>query len=66
MIFDYLLIILEGRNILFQDGRLRPISSVKYERALIDIKSMIKTTTKIMIRYAITLSYCKNFKYKLM
>ena len=57
---------LNGMKILFQDGRFRPISSVKYERALIEIKSMIKTTIKIIIRYAITLSYCKNFKYKLM
>ncbi len=56
----------DGKNTLIQDGLLCSTSSVKYERALIEIKSMIKTTMKIIIRYAITLSYCKNLRYKLM
>ncbi len=47
---DYLLIILGGKKTLFQVGRGKSDASVKYERARIDIKSIIKTTTKIIIR----------------
>ena len=39
---------LNGMKILFQDGRLRPISSMKYERALIDIKSMMNEVMQIV------------------
>ena len=57
---------MKGKNTLFHVERGKSISSVKYDRALIEIKSMINTTTKIIIKYAMTLSYCKNFKYRLM
>ena len=44
-------------------GVLKVASSTKYERALIDSKSIITTTKKSIINRAMTLSYCKNLSY---
>lgn len=50
MTSDYFLIILDGKNTLNHEGLDISTSSVKNERARIDIKSIIKTTIKIIIR----------------
>ena len=51
---------LNGMKILFQDGRFRPISSVKYERALIEIKSMIDSALILEKSISKILGYKKN------